>query len=255
MTRPDWLFTALAFKVLWRAMERDVLPYPLQFRSTADTVEDFEQAWKNQAVAVAAHFDESLYGALRVLAEPEARLEMAGEIDGQRLRVHAAVLHRHAVLLQQDSAGSPEHGGNVRMRMLAAEELPRRIAAMLPNIRPGQHPGFEHTRQDLEDADNRPRTSRLDDRVSPQHEAAAFFERPRSGVIQLAVYPGAAIDNRPAPSRGFHVMDYPDGRYLVRSGATVKVSPGDRMTVATDLDRVLKVTVGSYREQHGPSYR
>ncbi|MEV0299136.1 ESX secretion-associated protein EspG [Nocardia sp. NPDC050710] len=256
MSRRDWTFSPLAFKVLWRAADRDVLPYPLQYRSTFDTVSEYDEAWKAEAGALHRIFDEEMYAALRVLAEPEARIEVAGDVGGDRMRVHAAVHYRHGVLLVQEPAGSPYRGGNVRMMMFDAAQLPRRIIGLLPSTARGRGPGLEVSRHDLEAEDDGPyRVSHDDSSWSPRAQAERFFERPRSLVVHVAVYPGAAFDNRPAPSRGFHVMDYPDGRYLVRSGGTIQAVPADRMGLLIDLERIVRFTVTSHREEHDPSYR
>ncbi|WP_109524311.1 MULTISPECIES: ESX secretion-associated protein EspG [Nocardia] len=252
----EWVFSPLAFKVLWRAADRDVLPYPLQYRSTFETVAEHDEAWKSEARGLHRILDEELYGALRVLAEPEARVEVAGAVNGDRLRVHAALHYQHAVLLEQEPTGSPYRGGTVRMTMFDAHRLSHRIVTLLPNAPRGRGPGLEISRFDLEAEDGG--VYRLD------HDGAArsslvrakrFFERPRDLVVHVAAYAGPAWDNRPAPSRGFHVMDYPDGRYLVRNGTTLQAVPVDRMGLQIDLERVVRFTVTSHREEHDPSYR
>ncbi|MET7772188.1 ESX secretion-associated protein EspG [Nocardia sp. NPDC005366] len=256
MSLQKWAFSPLAFKVLWRAAERDVLPYPLQYRSTFETVAEYDEAWKTEASGLHRIFDDELYGALRVLAEPEARVEVAGAVNGDRLRVHAAVHYQHAVLLVQEPTGSPYRGGDVRMTMFPADRLPHRIVALLPNAPRGRGPGLEISRHDLEAEDEG--VYRIDHdgaERSALTRARRFFERPRDLVVHVAAYAGAAWDNRPAPSRGFHVMDYPDGRYLVRNGGTLQAVPVDRMGLQIDLERVLRFTVTSHREEHDPSYR
>ncbi len=140
MSRRDWSFTALGFTVLWRAVDRDVLPYPLQYRSTAETVADYESEWKSEAAGLHRRFDESLYSALRVLAEPEARIEMAGFSGNDKLRVHAAVHYRHAVLLVQEPTSSPDRGGAVHMSLIDAAVASRRVVDLLPRCRTRQRP-------------------------------------------------------------------------------------------------------------------
>lgn len=252
MSRRDWSFTALGFTVLWRAVERDVLPYPLQHRSTAETVADYEAEWKSEAAGLHRRLDESLYSALRVLAEPEARIEMAGFIGENRLRVHAAVHYRHAVLLVQEPTSSPDRGGAVHMSLIDAEGVSRRVIDLLPEAARGNGPGIEISRHDLDAEDDQP--YRVGAPPPARDRAERFFERPRTTIAHVAVYAGPAWDNRPAPARGFHVMDYPDGRYLVRSAATIKAVPADATELRTQLDRLVQVTVTDVREENDPSY-
>ncbi|MEU2125379.1 ESX secretion-associated protein EspG [Nocardia niwae] len=252
MSRRDWSFTALGFTVLWRAVERDVLPYPLQYRSTAETVADYESEWKSEAAGLHRRLDESLYSALRVLAEPEARIEMAGISGKDKLRVHAAVHYRHAVLLVQEPTSSPDRGGAVCMSLIDAESVSRRVVELLPATERGSGPGIEISRHELDAEDEEP--YRVGAPAPPRVRAEQFFERPRSTIAHVAVYAGPAWDNRPAPSRGFHVMDYPDGRYLVRSGATLVAAPADTTELRTQLDRVVHATITGFREENDPSY-
>ncbi|MEU2030963.1 ESX secretion-associated protein EspG [Nocardia amamiensis] len=253
MSRQEWSFTALGFTVLWRAAERDVLPYPLQCRSAAETVADYEAEWKSEAAELHRRWDESLYGALRLLAEPEARIEIAGFQGPDKLRIHAAVHHRHAVLLVQEPTSSPDHGGAVHMSLIGAAEVSRRIVGLLPDAPRGGGPGLEVSRNDLDAEDDGP--YRIGAPPPPRTRAEQFFERPRTTLAHVAVYPGPSWDNRPAPARGFHIMDYPDGRYLVRSGAAIKAVPADNTDIRTQLERVVQVTVEGFREENDPSYR
>ncbi|WP_327115398.1 ESX secretion-associated protein EspG [Nocardia sp. NBC_01730] len=252
MSRRDWSFTALGFTVLWRAVDRDVLPYPLQYRSTAETIAEYEEDWKSEAAGLHRCFDEALYGALRVLAEPEARIELAGFDRERKMRVHAAVHYRHAVLLVQEPTSSPDHGGAVHMSLIDADAVSGRLIDLLPPAPRGGGPRIEVSRHDLDTEHEEP--YRVGAQPTPRVRAARFFERPRTTIAHVGVYAGPAWDNRPTPARGFHVMDYPDGRYLVRSGATVTAIPADTTEIRTQLQRTVQVTVKGYREDNDPNY-
>ncbi|WP_063037352.1 ESX secretion-associated protein EspG [Nocardia pseudovaccinii] len=254
MTVRDWTFTPLGFKVLWRAMERDVLPYPLQYRSTERTLAEYDQAWKDEAGALHRQLDDWLRSALGILAQPEARIQVAGFLGKTKLRVHVAVRHQHAVWLRQEPTDDPDRGGAVHMSMMDADYVSRRVADLLPPARRGSGPGLEVSRHDLEDGADDDRPYYVGSR-SPRQEAAQFFERPRPNVVHVAVYAGAAWDNRPAPSRGFHVMDYPDGRYLVRSSGTISAVPADALVITDNLDRAMRATVEGFREENDQGYR
>ncbi|WP_225731390.1 MULTISPECIES: ESX secretion-associated protein EspG [unclassified Nocardia] len=252
MSVREWDFSPLGFTVLWRAFDRDILPYPLQYRSTHETVAEYEQAWKDEAGQLHARLDDWLYSALGVLTQPEARVEVAGFLGPDKLRAHAAVQRNTAVLLVQEPSGAPDSGGTVHMSIIDAEQVAPRLIALLPAVPPASGPGLEVARRDIEEEDDRP--YRVGHR-SPKEQAARFFGRPRANVVHIAAYAGPAWDNRPAPSRGFHVMDYPDGRYLVRSGDTLRATPAEAAGLRDNLDRALNATIKGYREEHDPDYR
>lgn len=265
-TRSAWNLSALEFLVLWHAIGRDVLPYPLRYRSVEDTAAAYEHAYKTAAVRLRTVFDEDLYGPLRILVQPEARIEVAGFAGAARpvlpraeadaaaqVRMHAAVAGRGAVLLTQDSTTDIGRGGAVRIEFVAAHSLARRILAVFPGVRRGSGPEIRSDRAEVDEPADRPFTAFFDDTAPPSRDAAhRFFERPRSTVAHIAVYPGGAYDHRPAPARDFHIMDYPDGRYRVRATATVHAIPTDSAELSVHLHNLLERTLSDYREDHEP---
>ncbi|MEV2222329.1 hypothetical protein AB0E01_20940 [Nocardia vinacea] len=67
---------------------------------------------------------------------------------------------------------------------------------------------------------------------------------------------GGGGGGQPARTRTrFHVMDYPDGRYLVRSGGTISAVPADALVITDNLDRAMRATVEGFREENEPGYR
>ncbi|WP_327149289.1 ESX secretion-associated protein EspG [Nocardia sp. NBC_01329] len=261
-TRSAWRLSALEFMVLWHAIGRDVLPYPLRYRSVEDTAADYEHAYKTAAARLRTIFDEDLYGPLRVLVQPEARIEIAGFAGAARpvlpraaadpaaqVRMHAAVAGRGSVLLTQGSTADPGRGGDVRLEFVPAHTLARRVFAAFPEVARGSGPEIRLDRAEVDEPADRPFTAFSDDAPRPPHDAARrFFERPRSTVAHFAVYPGGAYDHRPAPARDFHLMDYPDGRYRVRATAKVHAAPADTGELATHLHELLERTLRDYRE-------
>lgn len=257
-----WTLSALELMVLWHAIGRDVLPYPLRYRSVEDTAEAYEHAYKTAAARLRTVFDEDLYGPLRVLVEPEARIEVAGFAGAtppvppradatptSRVRMHAAVTGQSAVLVTQDPTPDVDRGGNVRIMFTSARTLARRILSAIPPAPRGSGPEIRIDRATLENGDDGPFTGFFDDTPQPaRREAHRFFERPRGSVVHLAVYPGGAYDHRPAPARDFHLIDYPDGRYRVRATATVQVTPADTADLITHLQGLLDRTVCDHRE-------
>lgn len=268
MTQQMWTMSALELTVLWHAMGRDVLPYPLRYRSTEDTAAAYERAYKTAATGVRAILDEDMYGPLRVLVEPEARIEVAGfagaapgvlprgdASPAALVRIHAAVSGRSAVLLTQEPTADPDRGGAIHMALVGAHTLARRVIAALPDAPRGTAASFEINRADLDGNDDRPFTAFSDNApVSRRTEAERFFERRRTTVAHIAVYPGGAFDNRPTPKRDFHIMDYPDGRYRVRATAAIHVTPTDTADLSTHLHNLLDRTLREYREDNDPTY-
>lgn len=99
------------------------------------------------------------------------------------------------------------------------------------------------------DADG-PFTAFTDDAPrSQRRQATDFFNRPRNTVVHLAVCPGPATDRRPTPARDCHVIDYPDGRYLVRHNDSVlRADPADTPALLTHLQSALTATITAFRE-------
>ncbi|MEV6321403.1 ESX secretion-associated protein EspG [Nocardia sp. NPDC051787] len=263
----QWTFSALGFAVLWRGIDRDVLPYPLRYRSDHDTVDAYVEAWKAEAADLAQRMDEDIYTALRLLDEPEARIEAAGFAGAatgsasllhggdpeHRIRVHAAVHYRHAVLLTQEPTS--DSAGQVHMSLIDADAVARHVLGALPQTARGTGAALQVSRYDLDDED-RPFTAFHDDSpCSPREQARRFFERPRSTIVHFAVHPGPAWENRPSAARDLHVMDFPDGRYLIRHNKhEIFAEPTDTTALNTYLRRLIDTTVGAYREDNDPNY-
>ncbi|MBF6083812.1 ESX secretion-associated protein EspG [Nocardia cyriacigeorgica] len=266
MSRPTWVFSPLEFSVLWQAFDRDVLPYPLQYRSTEDTQDAYEQAWKTAAAAVHDRFDEDLYAALRLLVQPEARIEVAGfaaaaptppsgrGAPDRRVRAHAAISYQHAVLLTQQPTADADRGGQVRMELLNAAAVPARIAAGLPVCDRGTGTGIAVNRNDLDD-DDRPLAAYSDaSNRSPREQAGRFFNRPRTTVVHIAAHAGPDDETR-AGFRDFHVLDYPEGRYIARTlRHELRVDPAGTTDIENLTQRILDATLRDYREENDPTY-
>ncbi|MBO0854413.1 MAG: ESX secretion-associated protein EspG [Nocardia sp.] len=264
-----WTFTALSFTVLWRAAGHDILPYPLQFRSRAETTADFDAEWKAAAGELADRVDDNLEAAIRVLHTPEVRVEMSGFAGApkdsgdllqmgspqHRVRTHASASLGRAVLLTQEPTTDPESGGPVHMSLLATDNLATHLFAGLPQCRPGTSTTQRYNHRDLTDED-RPFTAFTDTATRPPRERATrFFNRPRTTIVYIATCPGPAWDRRPTPARDFHIVDYPDGRYLLRNNNTeLRADPTDIPTLESHLTRLVDITTEGFREDHNPHY-
>ncbi|MFD3703129.1 ESX secretion-associated protein EspG [Nocardia sp. NPDC058658] len=250
----QWQFSALGFTVLWRSADRDVLPYPLQTHSDAVTVDDYDRLWQAEAQRILPMYDQSLDSAVRILLDPEARFELAGFGDGEKLRSFAAVRGHQAVLVEQQRVPVDHDGGDIRLSTFEIEQLPDKLLARLPKTGAAGGEGFTMNSNDLDE--EAPYDPWAADRRTPQQKADDFFGRTRSTLVYVAGYPGAAIDNRPQSAQGFHVMDFPDGRYVVTErGAVIEARPADSGEVRGALVRLMKSALAIYREDNEPAYR
>jgi hypothetical protein len=62
------------------------------------------------------------------------------------------------------------------------------------------------------------------------------------------VFPGSAVDARPTPSRSFWWMDYPDGRYYVKTGDPIIAAPIDPKALAAEIHRLTTLTQRYHQE-------
>lgn len=263
-TPRTWTLSALELMVLWHAIGREILPYPLQYRATERTADDYTRAYQAAAARVQTLFDEDMYGPLRLLVDPEARVEVAGFAGTPQpvsprtsadptaqIRMHAAVAGSGTVLLTQYPTDDPHRGGDIRIALGNTRNLARHILTHLPDTARGSSPEIRINRRELDEPDDTPFTGFTDDTPQPaRREVHRFFERPRTTVAHIAIYPGGAYDHRPVPTRDFHIIDYPDGRYRVRATATVHAIPTDNTELATHLHNLLDRTTKEYREDH-----
>ncbi|MFE3543722.1 ESX secretion-associated protein EspG [Nocardia sp. NPDC059177] len=254
MSGGQWQFSPLGFAVLMRSVQRDVLPYPLQTHTEAETVDDYDRQWQQEAQRILPLWDASMETALRILLAPEARFELSGYGDGEKLRTFAAVHEQSAVLVEQQRVPVDRDGGDIRMTLLDTASVPDKLVARLPRAAAASWEVFTMNTHDL--AEEAPYDPWAADRRTPQQKADDFFGRPRPTLVYVAGYPGAAVDNRPEPGQGFHVMDFPDGRYLVTErGAVVEARPADSAQVRHAVVRLMKSAIAIYREDNEPAYR
>ncbi len=140
------------------------------------------------------------------------------------------------------------------MSLLEIEQLPDKLLARLPKTGAADGQGFSMNSYDFDE--ETPYDPWAADRRTPQQKADDFFGRTRSTLVYVAGYPGAAMDNRPQPGQGFHVMDFPDGHYLVTErGAVIEARPADSGEVRGSLVRLMKSALAIYREDNEPAYR
>ncbi|MGW5573162.1 ESX secretion-associated protein EspG [Nocardia thailandica] len=151
--------------------------------------------------------------------------------ERRAVRVLAAVAGDTAALAVQEPGTLPDRGGDVLVRLGSTKGLAAALFAHLPAVRPGAGPALsaplDRVREDSRDLVTMP--------VAGPGQATrirALLNRPRTGVGQIIVAPGAA-----GPVCGVLCwLDIAgDGRYLVHTRADVDIVPA---TPTATVDRL-----------------
>ncbi len=114
MTTMQWQFTGLEFQILWEAVGRDRLPYPLRFRPTAETMNELTEERRRAGAHLAWLLDDRLHHVLGALANPDARVEVSG-FHGQNM---STVTRLHGVVAG-DLGGAPDSTGPAGLSTVA----------------------------------------------------------------------------------------------------------------------------------------
>ncbi|MFC9786375.1 ESX secretion-associated protein EspG [Rhodococcus sp. NPDC127528] len=243
----QWRFTALEFDVLWQQLGRDRLPYPMRIRGGAATEGDFRRQRRAAARRVLPRLDEGLHAALSTLATPAVRVEVCGFHGrglGTMTRAHAGVRGERATLARQDPGVDLDAGGDVVLLSVPAGSVAARIAAALPSARRGIGRGAPPALARPRAADESLMLAAT--RLGPDEACVEFFARPRTGLGEIGVFAGPALDWRPtADGRVVQWMDFEDdGRYLVRDAEAVSVVPAGGDDIAAELRRLIGLVGG-----------
>ncbi|MCJ0902365.1 ESX secretion-associated protein EspG [Rhodococcus sp. ARC_M6] len=220
MSMSQWQFSGLEFQLLWDAVGRDRLPYPLRFRPHAETMTDLAQQRQRASERLAVVLDERLHRTLEALAEPTVRVEVCGLTGQDVTRAHGVVVGGIGVLAVQLPGRQIDIGSDVTLSVGRASELPRMIVDALPQCSAGTGRGIS-----VRQPKNLPGQGILSSAGDPRvaEELKRFFGRPRTSVGEIATYPGIAVDTRPTNDGiAFHWCDYAsDGRYIVENGEII----------------------------------
>ncbi|WP_280397423.1 ESX secretion-associated protein EspG [Nocardia carnea] len=218
----QWRLTGEMFIQAVRLFDRDRLPYPIRVlplgpTETPPTAEEYERVRVAAAQRLAAISDENLHRALRTLLEPQVRVEVHGAYDRgfeRIVRIHAGLAGQTAALAVQEPGPTKEYGADIHLLTVAPQELAARIVSALPRCAPGRFTAVRGTRADI----GKVEYARHPTRISRAEEITRILRQRRSGVGEIGVFAGPAIDSRPTGNpHGFHWLDHlpQDGRYLL----------------------------------------
>ncbi|MEV6561270.1 ESX secretion-associated protein EspG [Nocardia sp. NPDC051756] len=247
MNESRWRLDGLMFELALEALGRDRLPYPLRYTiEGVEAYEDYQRLRANAKQQLAGFASPDLFNALNVLLEPQVRVEVHGFFGrdfNQVVRVHAGMTGRSATVAVQLPGPTQEYGRDILLTRCPPQALPAQIAAQLPNCAPGKYPAISGRRSDL----TRVEYAKHPTRLSHTEQLNRIVRRPRSGLGEVGVFAGGAIDSRPTTDgRGFHWMDYlpADGRYLLHNHGDDEftLAPGPVDEIQRQLRSLIETT-------------
>ncbi|WP_330251576.1 ESX secretion-associated protein EspG [Nocardia sp. NBC_00565] len=241
--------SGLEFEMLWAAYGRDRMPYPLHYRTEITEFDELERHRDAALTTLLAKYSPELEHAIEVLLEPDARVEskgFGGPDLSQTYRFHGAVRDRMGAALTQLPGATADTGGDVLITYCTAQQVCTQAVDALPRRDPGTHPRLELRREEI--AADRDRHIRRAHDHGPLEQLNRIFQRPRSALGEITIYAGPAVDARPTPGRGFWWMDYPDGRYYIKTGNPIIATPLDATAMSTEIHRLLTLTQRYHHE-------
>ncbi|MBF6330497.1 ESX secretion-associated protein EspG [Nocardia transvalensis] len=242
-------YTGQEFEILWAGYGRDRLPYPLQYRPDIDGFDELKKFREAAVESLLGKYAVEVERAIDVLLEPDVRVEakgFGGRDASEVYRFHGAIRGQAGVALVQMPGAAPDTGGDVMLSYCGAREVAQLTVASLPKRGPGSNPPLEVRREEL--AADSERHVRRAYEVSLVEQLNRVFKRDRLGLGEIGIFPGPALDARPAPGRGFWWMDYEDGRYYVKTGNPIVAKPVDAERMAAEIHRLATLTQRYYRE-------
>ncbi|MBH0776844.1 ESX secretion-associated protein EspG [Nocardia bovistercoris] len=213
-----WHVSGLMFQIAVEGFGRDRLPYPIRYIADdqgVETAEDYQRLRDRTVRELAGFANRELFDALTVLLEPRVRVEVHGFFGrdfGKVVRVHAGIVGQSATVAVQLPGPTQAYGRDVILTRTTGREAAARIVAALPGCAAGRIEPVTGRRSDMDRA--------AYSRDPYLEEIDRIVRRPRSGLGEINVFRGGAIDSRPTgDGRGFHWMDYlpVDGRYLLHN--------------------------------------
>ncbi|MBF6333889.1 ESX secretion-associated protein EspG [Nocardia transvalensis] len=245
----EWTWDPDDFAVLWYSDGRDRIPHPLHYTSRLVTQDEVA----THREAVRARYDteetERINLALHTLAESELRIEITGysTVLGKgrprEYRVLGARTPYHAVMLTQTAADDVD--GPIRCRLFRTEQLPGRLAAILPSAPPGKAKPDNFHVEDLRSRNH----GYGNTRNSPQERFERLTHRPFDGT-GVAGLIAAPLYRRCDPWYAFGWFDVTDdGRYLQQqSREHITIRPATTQDLARHFEAWIELALQRLRE-------
>lgn len=229
----SWTFTPDEFAHVWRETELDRHPYPLRILETPRTEDEADRLRATLDERLPPRADPDLSACLRILATPQTRIVAIGgaHTPGSELRLLAAAIYDRAVLALQEPGSTPEFGGRIRLTIGHSGKLGARIAGLLPTTPPGHEPARVAPTEAVRDEEvvvaQRPTAPRIRKLLLRPHSA--------EGHIRIESH----LDQpTPAPAIHYTWIDVKgDGRYLIRAGKEVHITPASAEQIAAQLQK------------------
>ncbi|MFE3545402.1 ESX secretion-associated protein EspG [Nocardia sp. NPDC059177] len=243
-----WVFDIEEFAALWFGPAADRMVFPLHYTSRfthLNALEQYRSAVREQW-SEHGRLDldaaEQLRRAFDVLTGPEVWVEIHGHRRHRPLRVVGARHDRHGAIAEQSTDGT-----QVRVSILAADSLARRVVEVLPAAEAGKRP-----RQRFDNHDMRPEDTdvvTIIEGPNPREQYRRLREEPctSAGVIQVFRGPRTTGGKPPHRVAAIQWHDRHDGRYL-ETGTRARTVVG--ATAATSAHHV-GVEIGRALEQYG----
>ncbi|MGN2641315.1 ESX secretion-associated protein EspG [Nocardia takedensis] len=245
MSDERWHLSGLMFQIAVEGFGRDRLPYPIRYIADdpgIEVAEDYHRLRQQAGREMAGFASRELFEALRVLLEPQVRVEVHGFYGpdfGGVVRVHAGMVGSVATVAVQRPGPTQRYGRDVILTRTGVGEAAAKIIAAVPECAPGRIAPVTGRRSDMA------RATHIRDPYL--EEINRIVRRPRSGLGEVNVFRGGAIDSRPTnDGRGFHWMDYlpTDGRYLLHNHDRDEftLTPGSREEITNRLRELIEST-------------
>jgi hypothetical protein len=237
----QWTVRGMDFAMLCSRFGRDRLPYPLAVTVDVDTEDQLRRLRHEASARLDTLVDERLEAAIAAVIDPVVRIECRCDthaLGQSSVRIHAAVTHDLAVVLTQ----RPGPDCSVTIDTVTPTSAPVRIADSVPTVQAGRRAADTLEHPCTATTSGGAILSTATRNATADEKFEAFFARPRSAVGEVIVARGATYDHRrDTDAVSFFWMDFDgDGRYLVRSHASIDVVPADHTRLVAEIGRQLE---------------